>query len=370
MRDLTELFQEFNDLSPRFELHERVVTDASLILGVATPTPQRALPQTGHRSVTWLLAGAGVAFVVLLLAIAAHSRREPSPAATKPLAAGATKSITTPTGVSLHYPARWFARLQRSTVYPGSSILITSYRTPRGSTYSHARDTRPAHGTLILVADIHPAAAYLHDSMYPSRPAHLTLGTYGSFEGLGNGYRVTFTDQGHAIAALVAADRSAQPTVTRILNSITVTPAPAESWQARIQTWQHRLAAASRNGIDYRYPTPSEHTFRQRLAEASARYRFRVLLVKWVRAPQGAPAIILQPKTSAATFAHDLPAIQRLVAPTHRSTNDKTATAYEGIFIGAQTATGAPFLYVFQTMRTGTGGQWASHANLLPFPHG
>jgi hypothetical protein len=70
--------------------------------------------------------------------------------------------------------------------------------------------------------DVRPPDGYLHDPMLVPRPPQLRLGSPGAFEGLGTGYRVGFTESGHAVIVYVATDVSERPTVESILNSITV----------------------------------------------------------------------------------------------------------------------------------------------------
>lgn len=128
----------------------------------------------------------------------------------------------TRSGLGVDYPTTWYARRQTDVVYPGQGILVTSYQLDARGSYMDARDTRPSGGVLVMIMDVLPPDGYLHDPMLVPRPPHLRLGSPGSFEGLGTGYRVGFTDRGHAVIVYVAADASDKPTVASILDSITV----------------------------------------------------------------------------------------------------------------------------------------------------
>jgi hypothetical protein len=138
-----------------------------------------------------------------------------------------TASIGTASGVSIQYPASWYGRLQSDMIYLGQSILLTSYPLGPDDSYIDARDNRPSGGVLILVMDVLPAGDYLHDSMLVPRPAEVKLGSPGGYEGLGDGYRVAFTDSGHAVIVYAAAEPSDEAMIDTILNSITVLPADA-----------------------------------------------------------------------------------------------------------------------------------------------
>jgi hypothetical protein len=219
----TDVVRELGDFDPPLALWaevERRVTAPQSMARAAT-SPQRAGRSLGRRWGGWVLAGAGAAVVLLLLALAAHSRRE-QPAGGTPRRAATQRSTQTPTGLRLTYPKRWHAMVQRNVVYPGTGIVLASYPISPHELWWRARETRPDHGTLVLIADIHPQAAYLPDAMFSPRPAHLTLGRFGSFEGLGNGYRVTFTDKGHAIAVFVATDHAGRSAAEKVVNSIRI----------------------------------------------------------------------------------------------------------------------------------------------------
>jgi hypothetical protein len=217
-----ELLRGFDDVAPSFDVWE-VVEQRRRSRHGARPSAVRRYAKPALR---WSMGVVGVFVLLLALALAAHSRSN-SPA---PASRSVRATLKTASGVAVTYPASWHARLQRSAIYPGQGILVTSYQV-HGNGYAKARDLMPPGGVLVMVMDILPAYAYLDGSFTPARPAHLDLGKRSSFEGLGNGYRVGFTDKGHAIVAYVAFGRSvptnARSQTLQLLNSITVRAASA-----------------------------------------------------------------------------------------------------------------------------------------------
>jgi len=140
-------------------------------------------------------------------------------------------------------------------------------------------------------------------------------------------------------------------------------------WGKAVGRWEGSLhAAADQSG--YSYPTPPLRTLETRLAAASHRFGFRVITLRLVRAPQGAPLVIVQPNSSPSSFAPKVGRIEGLLDPRHQAAQDWNATAYEGFFIGAQDSQGHPFLFGFNYLRARAGGQWARSPNLYPFAHG
>jgi hypothetical protein len=74
MPDLIELLDEFNDVAPSLELRQRILTDAASTK--SGDEGQRFGQRIGRRSARWLLAAGGITIVVVLLALAAHSRSQ------------------------------------------------------------------------------------------------------------------------------------------------------------------------------------------------------------------------------------------------------------------------------------------------------
>jgi hypothetical protein len=212
----TELLRGFDDVAPSFDVWA-VVQHRRRSSPGARPS---AVGRYFKPALRWSIGVVGVCGLVLALALAAHSRSD------RPAASNAKATLKTASGVEVTYPASWHARLQRNSIYPGQAILVTSYPVRGdGFVYPKARDLLPSNGVLVLVMDILPPYNYLDGPFTPARPARLDLGSRGSFEGLGNGYRVGFTDKGHAIVAYVAfgsaAPASARSQVLQMLNRIT-----------------------------------------------------------------------------------------------------------------------------------------------------
>lgn len=144
----------------------------------------------------------------------------------------------------------------------------------------------------------------------------------------------------------------------------------APGWARHVHAWEHDLRVAARRDPRLSYPTPSLATLRQRIVTACSKYGFRLVLVRVLRAPQGAPLVIVQTDSSPASFVPKVSAIIRLLDPTHPATQDWESTAYEGFFLGAQDGNGRPFLAGFNVERLHEGGQWARSPSLYPFAHG
>ena len=140
-------------------------------------------------------------------------------------------------------------------------------------------------------------------------------------------------------------------------------------WTKPVVKWETWLRSAEHDSR-YSYPTPSLAILETRISAASRSYGFRVVALRFVRAPQGAPMMIVQPEGSPLSFAPKVGKIVGLLNPTHRGAEDWNSTAYEGIFIGAQDRRGHPFLYGYNFLRGRGGGQWARSPNLYPFAHG
>src|SRR4051794_12277955 len=115
-------------------------------------------------------------------------------------------------------------------------------------------------------------------------------------------------------------------------------------WMKPVARWESALHSAEHDSR-YSYPTPSLRILETRIAAASRKYGFRVVALRFVRAPQGAPLLIVQPNSAPASFAPEVGKIVGLLNPTHGGVADWNSTAYEGIFIGAQDRRGHPFLY-------------------------
>ena len=140
-------------------------------------------------------------------------------------------------------------------------------------------------------------------------------------------------------------------------------------WMKPVAKWESALRSAEHDSR-YSYPTPSLPILENRIAAASRTFGFRVVALRFVRAPQGSPMLIVQPEGSPSSFAPKVGKIVGLLNPAHRGAEDWNSTAYEGIFIGAQDSRGHPFLYGYNFLRARGGGQWARSPSLYPFAHG
>jgi hypothetical protein len=146
-------------------------------------------------------------------------------------------------------------------------------------------------------------------------------------------------------------------------------PFAAPEWSWRIRGWRTHLRAAVKIDPSTRYPTPALAILRHRLAEASSRYHFQVVSLRFVRAPQGSPLLIVQ-SDSPSSFSRNTAAIISLLDSRNGNGPGWEGFAYEGFFLGAQDSRGRPFLDASQILRIHEGGQWARAENLYPFPHG
>jgi hypothetical protein len=115
------------------------------------------------------------------------------------------------------------------------------------------------------------------------------------------------------------------------------------------------------------YPTPNLAILRSRLRAASTEFGFRVVVVRMMRAPQGAPVVIVRVKSSPARFARNVATILSVLDPSHRAARAADASAYEGFFFGAQDTNGHPILDGFSVARLREAGQWARSKDLYPF---
>src|SRR4051812_38604617 len=76
----------------------------------------------------------------------------------------------------------------------------------------------------------------------------------------------------------------------------------APAWARRIDVWKHDLRVGARRDRRFSYPVPSLAILRQRLVVASNKVGFRLVMVRMLRAPQGAPLVIVQTESSPASF--------------------------------------------------------------------
>jgi hypothetical protein len=110
-------------------------------------------------------------------------------------------------------------------------------------------------------------------------------------------------------------------------------------WMKQVAKWESELRSAEHDSR-YSYPTPSLPILETRIAAASRRFGFRVVALRFVRAPQGSPMLIVQPEGSPSSFAPKVGKIVGLLNHVHRGGADWNSTAYEGFSSARRTAAG------------------------------
>jgi hypothetical protein len=120
-----------------------------------------------------------------------------------------------------------------------------------------------------------------------------------------------------------------------------------------------------------RFPSPSERTFRERLAVAARRWDFRVLDARYLRPLQGAPMVVVQTRNPA-RLARVAGRIESFLDPLWPGRKFQLgAWAYEGFYFEAEDANNVPaFAFANAFRGTGSGSQWARAEALFPFAHG
>lgn len=136
--------------------------------------------------------------------------------------------------------------------------------------------------------------------------------------------------------------------------------------------WLSAIRASAKSGDrSARFPSPSRAILMQRLERAARLYHFEVATVLIYHPLQSAPLIIIRSDSEQA-IARATPKIIDLFDPRHVTYADPAGYAYEGYFLIAETAEGAPYLATFNEERAPHvgGGEWAASEGLYPFPHG
>lgn len=139
--------------------------------------------------------------------------------------------------------------------------------------------------------------------------------------------------------------------------------------------WNAWLASDQLSSTPTRFPTPSRRWLLVRLERLQRIYHFQLLGLRYLHRFQGGsrPAPLLIVRADPETFVR----ATRLVFASLDQQPRPSPTApvvwnYEAFFLEARDQFGAPFLAVFNNWRAPHpgGGQWATGANLYPFPHG
>ena len=175
--------------------------------------------------------------------------------------------------------------------------------------------------------------------------------------------------------------RRSPPAIERLLGAMwaasragrwSVSPAEAQAEaQSARASWLSELRRRARKAPSARFHNLPRAVFTARLRSLQRRYDFRVLAARTLHPVQEAPLVVVQTSNPQA-FSRAVPAIQRLLDPKQRTSDDRTGWAYEGFYLEAHDAHGTPFLAIFNYWRgpDAGGGQWASRESLFPFPHG
>lgn len=118
------------------------------------------------------------------------------------------------------------------------------------------------------------------------------------------------------------------------------------------------------------FPSPSERSFRGRLAIAARRWHFRVLDARYLRPLQGAPMVVVQ-TAHPIRLARVAGKIERFLDPFEQNHRFQLGGwAYEGFYLEAEDAKNAPaFAFANAFRGTGLGSQWARSERLYPFAH-
>ena len=125
-----------------------------------------------------------------------------------------------------------------------------------------------------------------------------------------------------------------------------------------------RGVSDSSQALGQRFPAPSGHVFRVRLAAVAHRYGFTVVSVRLLRAPQLTPLVVVRTSRAAKSFVPDVAKIMELLDPRRGS-----AVTFEGFYFEALDAHG-PFVSVDDVYRGEImGGQWSSNPCLYPYAH-
>lgn len=117
-----------------------------------------------------------------------------------------------------------------------------------------------------------------------------------------------------------------------------------------------------------RFPNPQAATLTTRIRAVGKKYGFRIASLRLLHPDQLAPLLVITTTRNRKRFAHDVPAIMRLLDPT-RTARTTTTVTFEGFYLEAEDETG-PFVSVDDAYRGEImGGEWAANPCLYPYPH-
>jgi hypothetical protein len=128
-------------------------------------------------------------------------------------------------------------------------------------------------------------------------------------------------------------------------------------------------AASGSSALNQRFPNPSAHDFRARVALVGKRYGFHALSIRFLRPRELAPIVVVETNRDRKKFVADVAAMVDLLDP-RSSSGHQSAITFEGFFFEARDAKG-PFVRVDNVYRGDVmGGQWSSDRDSYPYPHG
>jgi hypothetical protein len=111
-----------------------------------------------------------------------------------------------------------------------------------------------------------------------------------------------------------------------------------------------------------RFPNPSPHAFRERLAVVGRKFGFRLVSLRFLRPRQLAPLVVVETDRDRKSFVGDIPAIKGLLDP-----RDGEAVTFEGFLLEARDEDG-PFVRIANVFRGHwVGSQWSWDRCVYPY---
>jgi len=122
------------------------------------------------------------------------------------------------------------------------------------------------------------------------------------------------------------------------------------------------------NPLGQRFPSPPRGVFMARARAVGRAFGFDVVSVRWLRARQAAPIVVVRTERKRKAFVADVEKIVQLLDP-RKSVGNRTATTFEGFYFEALDAKG-PFTSVENVYRGEVmGGEWSWSPCVTPYPH-
>jgi hypothetical protein len=120
--------------------------------------------------------------------------------------------------------------------------------------------------------------------------------------------------------------------------------------------------------LGQRFPSPTRAAFGARARAVGRAFGFDVVSIRWLRARQPAPAVVVRTNRERKAFVGDVEKIVQLLDP-RRSTGNRTATTFEDFYLEALDGRG-PFTSVENVYRGEVmGGEWSWDPCVTPYPH-